>query len=333
MPSLPDEELWIVCGLWNTSRPEEVLPMTTTKLKEATYDNIVIPEEFGPIELLVDDHFVKRYAFTVDDYNLWAFADNNPFGSRIGQAALLADDVLKVFFASFDQDTVVGLHTEEQLWFDNPVFVGERVTLSGRYVDKYVKRGDGHVVLEAQAFGADGRSLIRHRGIEIMRIDDGHGAGGGRAEPSKRRVTGNYNRDLAEAAAGRLDLQPGTPLVPIVKRVTQEQMSVFSARGSGHKGLHNDLEIARRAGLPTPIAQGQMQTCYIAELLTRFFGPTFYTSGWFRLKFLNPVFPGDVLTVRGAVTGAKDRRLELEVWVNNDAGKLTAAGWASAEPS
>jgi acyl dehydratase len=305
--------------------------MPTTALKEATYENVVIPEEFGPIELLVDDHFVKRYAFTVDDYNPWAFADQNPFGRRIGQAAVLADDVLKVFFASFDHDTVVGLHVEEQLWFDSPVFVGERVALAGRYVDKYVKRGDGHVVLEAQALGADGRSLMRHRGIEIMRIGEGHGAGGGRARRSDTHVTGDYDHAVAEAPAARLDLPRGTPVVPIVKRVTQEQMSVFTARGSTHRGLHNDLEIARHAGLQTPIAQGQMQACYAAELLTRFFGATFFTSGWLRLKFLNPVFPNDVLTVRGVVTGMNGHRLELEVWVSNEAGKLTAAGWASAE--
>jgi acyl dehydratase len=310
---------------------QEEVAMATIPLKEATYENVVIPEEFGPIELLVDDHFVKRYAFTVDDYNPRTFGDENPFGRRIGQAAVLADDVLKVFFAGYDHDTVVGLHVEEQLWFDNPVFVGEWVTLTGRYVDKYIKRGDGHVVLESQALGTDGRSLIRHRGIEIMRISDGHGAGGGRAERSEDHVTGAYDRALAEASAARVDLPPGTPVVPIVKRVTQEQMAVFTARGSAHRGLHNDLEIARRVGLQTPIAQGQMQACYTAELLTRFFGASFYTSGWLRLKFLNPVFPNDVLTVRGVVTGMKGRRLELEVWVSNEAGKLTAAGWASAE--
>jgi acyl dehydratase len=300
-------------------------------LKDATYENVVIPEDFGPIELVIDDHFVKRYAFTVDDYNPWTFTDENPFGRRIGQAAVLADDVLKVFFAAFDHDTVVGLHVEEQLWFDNPVFVGERATLSGRYVDKYIKRGDGHVVLEARAVGEDGRSLIRHRGIEIMRISDGHGAGGGRAPRSDAHVKGEYDRSLADVSTARLDLPPGTPLASLVKRVAQEQISVFTARGTAHRGLHNDLEIARRAGLPTPIAQGQMQACYTAQLLGTFFGARFYTTGWLRLKFLNPVFPADVLTVHGAVTGAHGGRLQLEVWITNKTGRLTAAGWASAE--
>ena len=317
----------------HADRPGRVLRMATAGLKEATFENVVVPEELGPIQLVVDDHFIKRYAFTVDDYLPWAMAEPSPFGGRIGHAAILADDLLKVFYTRFDKSTVVGLHTEEQLWFDNPVFLGERVTLTGRYVDKYVKRDRGHVVLEAQATGEDGRSLIRHRGIEIMRIGEGHGAGGGRAEPPEQRVTAQFREDLPEAASASLLLEPGTPLPSLSKTVTQEQMTVFSVRGSYHKGLHNDLELAQRAGLRTPIAQGQMQACYAAQLLTSFFGASFFTSGWLRLKFLNPVFPGETLTLRGAVTGVRDGRLNLELWSQNEQGKWIAAGWASAKPS
>ena len=205
------------------------------------------------------------------------------------------------------------MHTEEQLWFDNPVFVGERVTISGRYMDRYEKRGAGYVVLEAQAKGEDGRSLVRHRGIEIMRIAACHGASGGRAEPPEKCVGAQIREDLPPAASVSLKLQPGLPLPPLYKHITPEQISAYSVRGSYHKGLHNDLAIAQAAGLRTPIAQGRMQACHVAQLLTDFFGASFFTSGWLRLKFLNPLFAGDAVTIRAAVADIYDGRVELEV--------------------
>jgi hypothetical protein len=52
------------------------------------------------------------------------------------------------------------------------------------------------------------------------------------------------------------------------------------------------------------------------------------------MKFLKPVYAGERLAIRGAVTGetpeADGVRLALEVWVEDSAGAMTAAGWASA---
>lgn len=307
--------------------------MFPAALRECLYENVVVGEELGPIELVVDDYFVKRYAFTVDDYLPWAFSDiESPFKRRVGQATILGDDLLKVIYSHYDKNTLVGLHTDEQLSFSGPVFVGERVTLKGRYVDKYIgRRDDGHVVFESEATGEDGRVLLRHHQTEIMRLSEGHGAGGGRAEPPAKRITGEFREDVAPAEFASRELKPGTPLVPLVKHITQEQISVFSERGSFRKGLHNDPEIARRAGLPSPIAQGMMEVCYASEMLTHFFGATFFTTGKLHFKFLNPVFPGDTLTVHGAVANTSGDRLELEVWVKNPKKNLTAVGWASAQ--
>jgi acyl dehydratase len=52
------------------------------------------------------------------------------------------------------------------------------------------------------------------------------------------------------------------------------------------------------------------------------------------MKFIRPVYSGETITTRGAVAGesrdAEGTRLELEIWVENAAGQMTAAGWASA---
>ncbi len=309
--------------------------MTAEKRKQvlARYENIVLGEDFGPIEEVVDEYKVKKFAFMMDDYNPWCFGDS-PFGKRIGHAGILANDLLQLFAQVYDPNTVVGLHTQEELWFVNPVFVGERARLYGKYVEKYERRGKSYVVMEADARGEDGRVLLRHRGIEILYIEPGPVVGKSTAEAAEKRVTGEYRRDLEPVIHARRGLAPGTPLAPLTKTVMQDQMAVFSGVGKHLRNIHSDIEIARKGGLPNTIAQGMMETIYLTELLTRFFGASWFTTGWEKMKFIAPVFSGETIAARGVVTGesrnAEGTRLELEIWIESAAGKMTAAGWASA---
>jgi len=304
--------------------------------KEALYELAEVGEVFGPIEVLVDDYKVKSFAFTQDDYRSWYF-DDSPFGGRIGHASILANDLLQLYHLRYEEygaSETAGLHTQEELWFHNPIFVGERATLRGEYVDKYERRGKGYVVMEAEARGEDGRLLVRHRGVEIMRIAAGSVVAGKSAKDVEKRVSGEYRRDIAPVERARPGLEPGTPIVPLVKRANPEQMSVFSMISPFSKNIHTDLEAAEAAGLRLPIMQGQQQVCFIAELLTNFFGASWFTSGWEKVKFISPLYTYDSVTARGAVTGEVEEeegtRLELEVWVENEAGEMTAVGWASA---
>jgi len=152
-------------------------------LKEPIFENLAIPETLGPVTVTIDDHKIKRYAFTQDDYDPWALSASPFDGRRIGHACLLGNDLLQLFTLVYAGSKTVGFHTEEQMWFDSPAYLGERVTLSGAYVEAYERRGQGYVVMEAQATGEDGRSIIRHRGVEILRTVPGAvaGRGGGRA--------------------------------------------------------------------------------------------------------------------------------------------------------
>jgi acyl dehydratase len=72
----------------------------------------------------------------------------------------------------------------------------------------------------------------------------------------------------------------------------------------------------------------------LTELLTSFFGPSWFTTGWEKMKFIAPVFSGETVTARGVVTGesrdGEGTRLELEIWCEDSTGKMTCAGWASA---
>ncbi len=307
-------------------------------LKEPTYDNIEVPEDFGPVDVLVDDLKIKRFAFVADDFGDWYLRGGSPWGTRIGHPGLLANDLLQLFTTRYAASQVVGLHTSEELWWHGPVRLGQRVRLAGRYVEKYEHRGQGSVVMEADARDLDGNLLMRHRGIEIMRARPAEVGGRGSAGSGQGpRVTGEVDHSLGQIAQLDHNVLPGTGLVPLRKEVTFEQMAVFSRLGELVRNIHNDLPTARAAGLDVPILQGQQQVCYLAELAARAFGAAWFTSGWLKAKFLRPIKAFEVIEVAGVVREVQSRAataaINLDLWIRDGAGRLATVGWARADLS
>ena len=303
-------------------------------MKEGLFELTEIGEKFGPLTYPIDDYAIKSFAFTQDDYNPWYFSDNNPFGKRIAQASLLANHILYSYLTVYDPKTVVGLHTQEELWFCNPLFAGENVTIQGQYVDKYVKRGKGHIVLEGDARGEDGRVIIKHRGVEIMRILASDITAKKTATVEGDVVTGEYDKSIPEAKKATKDIVIGTPIAHLEKITHPEQSQVYSCSGKYYENIHTNINVAKTSGYNGLVVQGLLQTCYITEMLINFFGASWFTTGYQKTKMLQHVLVNEPLTIKGVIKNktVEDGRtkLHLHVWVENSKGELTVIGWASA---
>lgn len=302
-------------------------------LKEPIFENLELPETFGPVKITVDDHKIKRFAFTQNDYNPWTLYESPFEGHRIGHACLLGNDLLQLFTLKYAGSQTVGFHTEEQMWFDSPAFLGEEVTLQGTYVEAYERRGQGYVVMEAQATGEDGRSIIRHRGVEILRAVPGSIAGRGSGKP-ERRVGGIVSEDAREVKGFGTDTCIGDVLRTHPTSLTSEQVAVFSRAGEFVRNTHSDLRVARESGLRLPIVQGQQQVGMISRYLTEAFGQSWLTDGWLQVKFINTLEVFEPFSMTAFVTGVEDinkgRKIDLEVWVRRECDdKMTTVGWAS----
>lgn len=304
-------------------------------LKEPEFENLKIPEHLGPVRLVVDDHKIKRYAFEVDEYSPWNLSES-PFygGTRIGQAGLLVNDLVQLFTTVYRPSHVIGLHTEEQIWFENPARIDETVTLEGEYVESYVLRGQGYVVMEAEAKGADGRTIIRHRGVEILKTIPGDISGRASATPEKR-VSGTAAPDARYLAHVTDDIRVGDAVTPTEKCITAEQAAVYSRVGEFITNIHNNREMARRGNLNIPIVQGAQMFCTLTHLLSTFFGKAFFTDGWLRTKFIATVKVFEPITLNGAVTDVETladgrKKISLEVWIRRGSdNRLAVIGWAS----
>lgn len=299
--------------------------------KDSTYENMQIGEELGPIQVTVSEELVKQYAFCMDDYRNFP-GSREARWSHCAHAALLANDLLTVYYSNYDRSTVTGLHTEEQLWFRRPVPIGETVTVTGRFTDKYVRRGNGYVVMEAEACDQAGNVLLQHQGIEIMRVHPGGVVNRSSAAPSDP-ITPEVESGIEPVAEAQRGLTAGTPVAPVTKHLSQEQISVYSFAGEYEKNFHNDLDLARDGGMDGTIAQGLQTAGYFSGLCTDFFGNDWFTAGWLKTKFIKTVYPDSTLTVSGKVAGYDDtdagQRLRLHLWVRDQNDRLVAVGWAS----
>ena len=126
-------------------------------------------------------------------------------------------------------------------------------------------------------------------------------------------------------------LAVGHELPPLEKELTQRHIDAYS--GVRTRSIHTDEAWARRKGFRTTLAQGMMSTAYVSEMMTRLLGAGFVRGGTMSLAFVQPVYAGDRLTVRGIV---KERRPEgaatrvvVDVWCENQHGQKTAVGTAS----
>lgn len=297
------------------------------------YRNLEPPESFGPVQIVVDDLKIKRFAFTQDDYGDW-YLRSGPEGPRIAHAALLANDLLQMFTLRYAPSQVVGLHTEEELWFDRPLPIDSHVTLSARYTQKFERREQGYVEMTAEARDAEGRTVLRHRGLEIMRTAPAEVGGRSTSgEGSGPRVSTEIDSTIQVMTSVLDPLAVGAGILPLRKETTLEQAAVFSRYGEGVINIHNSLQRAHEVGLAVPIVQGQQLVCFIVELLTRTFGYYWFTGGWVKVKFLKPVSVFETVDIRGAIREiAEDghgRVVALEVWITKSDGTVASVGWAS----
>src|SRR4051812_49430676 len=135
------------------------------------------------------------------------------------------------------------------------------------------------------------------------------------------------------------ELKVGDRLQPVTHEITNAKMVEFEKvvwdRG---RNSHSDINVAKADGIQRTIASGQNQMAFMHEMMERNFGDGWVYGGKISARYIHPVYAGDELTANGLVTeiGVVDGKpqLTLQIWCENQDGRKTAAGTASAgQPS
>ena len=297
-------------------------------LREPTYESVVVDELIGPVRVKADRAWCRRASFALDDYSPLYSCEP---GSLV-PAPMVGRDLVALFCEVYDPSRTVGLHQKEEIWFVNPIPLDTELSYTGRYTDKYMKRGKGYTVFDTEARDAETDQLyVRQISTEIMRIPDNIqlGTGGSRNGASADHIEPRWPRDIEPAAFADAGLRPGTPVKPLTKQPEQGQMFVFSGGNRQWYNIHTDVEVALKAGFRDTLAQGMMETCWIAEMLAGFIGPGWHTSGWIKMAYVKPVYRADIITCKAVVQEVDGDLVKFHVWAENQHGEMTAVGQAS----
>ncbi len=119
-------------------------------------------DEFPPIEFTVTEEMVERRCFANDDYNPWYLKDS-PFGGRICPPAVITIEEVRSFHSEYGNLPGGNVNATQEFHFINPLKIGKKVTMYGKLVDRYKKRGRDYFVSEYTVIDEDGLEIMRMR--------------------------------------------------------------------------------------------------------------------------------------------------------------------------
>src|SRR5262249_12293399 len=125
----------------------------------------------------------------------------------------------------------------------------------------------------------------------------------------------------------------GAELPTVCKTISQPMIDNYGRVNGDNNLMHYDREFARTRGYKDAIAHGLMTFAFVSEMLSRYFGPCWVQGSTIRVKFVAPVYPGDVITTHGTVTACHPegagQRLTVDVSCTDHTGRVVLIGAAS----
>jgi len=127
--------------------------------KDIPFDELKIGDKYGPVEFDTSAGAIGQYCAEMGDHNP-IYLKESPFGVPVVPPLLSATLLgLRMIGTKYDSHATV----PTQLIQKNirPAKVGEKLTLSGTLIDKYIKRGLEYAVIESVLTDEKGKVVRR----------------------------------------------------------------------------------------------------------------------------------------------------------------------------
>lgn len=199
-----------------------------------------------------------------------------------------------------------------QQWaFHAPLEPGGRYIAKG-VIDDIYRRRDRTVVNTAMTLtDPDGNVMATSNHHQSFLLD----------EPVDRVA---FREPTTKEGARTFTVPDGIALEALDTTVTLEMCGQFF---HGSRNYHTDRAASEALGFAEVVVGGRMTMAYVGHVLETHFGDPWWTGGTVDLKFTNPVWPGDHLTVKGVETAPSadgPSRRHAFVWIEKDDGTIAA---------
>ncbi len=119
------------------------------------WETIPVGDDLGTLDYVLTEQMVSDYRRVVD----------NPHAAYPTVAARHPANLFYRKYAAVMRVPNMGHDSE----YFNPPVVGKRITISGRIADKYIRRGNAYLIVEATAVDEDGRLIERSSLVGLAR--------------------------------------------------------------------------------------------------------------------------------------------------------------------
>ena len=130
--------------------------------------------------------------------------------------------------------------------------------------------------------------------------------------------------------ARKFTIPQGSELASFDAIVTPEMCGQFF---HGSRSYHTDLKASRALGFQDVVVGGFMTMSYTGHLLEQYFGNAWWSGGKLDIRFTNPLWPDEHISIRGVATGpCPDDNLREKVfaWIEKDDKTIVLIANASA---
>ena len=128
------------------------------------------------------------------------------------------------------------------------------------------------------------------------------------------------------------DVAEGTPIGPLEKEPTTQQLVKYAGASGDFYQIHYDKDFALKNNLPGVILHGALKNAFLGQLMTDFAGEL----GWLRklsVQYRGMDQPGTKVVCKGRVTkkytAGADHLVDCEIWLENVKGEKTTPGSAT----
>jgi hypothetical protein len=119
------------------------------------WESIPVGDDLGTLDYVLTAQMVADYRRVVD----------NPHAAYPTVAARHPANLFSRKYAAVMRVPNMGHDSE----YYNPPVAGKRITISGRIADKYIRRGNTYLIVEATAVDEDGRLIEKSRLVGLAR--------------------------------------------------------------------------------------------------------------------------------------------------------------------
>ncbi len=127
-----------------------------------------------------------------------------------------------------------------------------------------------------------------------------------------------------------MNVRVGEELPDLVKHPTTRQLVQYAGAQGDFYEIHYDQAYAQRVALPGVILHGLLKAAFLGQLVTDWLADR-GTLQKFEVSYRGVDMPGHPYRCRGRVTSVDGDDVELEVWGEDEAGRRTTVGTATAK--